>query len=84
MPDDSEDDEHGGVQQKIEDIEGTINKRLEFEAEAEREMQERLEGLQEKIVALKKEQLDAQTEAMKLNKEKRELKLELQSFPEDL
>eukprot|EP00526_Cylindrotheca_closterium_P006495 CAMPEP_0113627486 /NCGR_PEP_ID=MMETSP0017_2-20120614/14236_1 /TAXON_ID=2856 /ORGANISM="Cylindrotheca closterium" /LENGTH=587 /DNA_ID=CAMNT_0000537745 /DNA_START=27 /DNA_END=1790 /DNA_ORIENTATION=+ /assembly_acc=CAM_ASM_000147 len=47
-------------------------------ANADIQMQQRVETLQSKIVGLKQEQLDAQTEAMKLNKEKRELKLELQ------
>ncbi|KAL3941884.1 MAG: hypothetical protein SGBAC_003835 [Bacillariaceae sp.] len=47
-------------------------------ANADIQMQQRVETLQSKIVVLKQEQLDAQSEAMKLNKEKRELKLELQ------
>lgn len=47
-------------------------------ANADVQMQQRVETLQSKIVVLKQEHLDAQSEAMKVNKEKRELKLQLQ------
>ena len=85
LPDDPEDGQErtSTVRQQVDDIEGSMAERAALEAEAEREMQERLEGLQEKIVALKQQQLDAQSEAMKLNKEKRELKLELQRSQTD-
>jgi len=47
-------------------------------ASADTELQTKVESLQSKIVDLKQEQLNAQSASMQLNKEKRELKLELQ------